>query len=77
MDGDDSEAIKAKIEALSQSGMKLGEAMYKAEQESAGQAEDGFTDAGAADGASAAADDPTVVDADFEEVKDDKKDKSA
>jgi molecular chaperone DnaK len=77
MDGDDSEAIKAKIEALSQSGMKLGEAMYKAEQESAGQAGDGFTDAGGADGASAAADDPTVVDADFEEVKDDKKDKSA
>ena len=74
MDGDDSEAIKAKLEALSQSSMKLGEAMYKAEQESAAEAGDGSADAG---GASAAADDPTVVDADFEEVKDDKKDKSA
>ncbi len=74
MDGEDSEAIKAKLEALSQSSMKLGEAMYKAEQESAAEAGDGSADAG---GASAAADDPTVVDADFEEVKDDKKDKSA
>jgi molecular chaperone DnaK len=77
MDGDDSEAIKAKLEALSQSSMKLGEAMYKAEQESAAEAGDGSADAGGAEGASAAADDPTVVDADFEEVKDDKKDKSA
>ncbi len=76
MDGDDTEAIKAKLEALSQSSMKLGEAMYKAEQESAAADGDGFADAGGADGASAAADDPTVVDADFEEVKDDKKDKS-
>jgi molecular chaperone DnaK len=71
MDGEDSEAIKVKLEALSQSSMKLGEAMYKAEQESAAKAGDGSADAGGA------ADDPTVVDADFEEVKDDKKDKSA
>jgi molecular chaperone DnaK len=71
MDGEDSEAIKVKLEALSQSSMKLGEAMYKAEQESAAEAGDGSADAGGA------ADDPTVVDADFEEVKDDKKDKSA
>ena len=77
MDGEDSEAIKAKLEALSQSSMKLGEAMYKAEQESAAEAGDGSAEAGGAEGASAAADDPTVVDADFEEVKDDKKDKSA
>ena len=74
MDGEDSEAIKVKLEALSQSSMKLGEAMYKAEQESAAEAGDGSADVG---GASAAADDSTVVDADFEEVKDDKKDKSA
>ena len=73
MDGEDSEAIKVKLEALSQSSMKLGEAMYKAEQESAAEAGDGSADAGGA----SAADDPTVVDADFEEVKDDKKDKSA
>jgi molecular chaperone DnaK len=76
MDGDDSEAIKAKLEALSQSSMKLGEAMYKAEQESAAEAGDGSVDAGGVEGVGAA-DDPTVVDADFEEVKDDKKDKSA
>ncbi len=77
MDGEDIEAIKAKIEALSQSSMKLGEAMYKAEQEGAAAAGEGFTDAGGADDAGPAADDPTVVDADFEEVDDDKKDKSA
>jgi molecular chaperone DnaK len=77
MDGEDTEAIKAKLEALSQSSMKLGEAMYKAEQESAAEAGDGSADAGGAESASAAADDPTVVDADFEEVEDDKKDKSA
>ena len=77
MDGDDVEAIKAKIEALSQSSMKLGEAMYKAEQEGAAAAGDGFADAGGADSAGSPADDPTVVDADFEEVDDDKKDKSA
>ena len=74
MEGDDAEAINAKIEALSQSSMKLGEAMYKAQQE--GEAQPGDmpdTEAGASD----AGDDATVVDADFEEVEDDKKDKSA
>ena len=77
LEGDDIEALKSKIEALSQSAMKLGEAMYKAQQEE-GMA--GADDASAADpgGAGAAnADDATVVDADFEEVEDDKKDKSA
>jgi molecular chaperone DnaK len=75
LEGEDSEAIKTATEALSQSAMKLGEAMYKAQQE------EGM--AGAGDGADGtereqpAGDDATVVDADFEEVEDDKKDKSA
>lgn len=80
MEGDDSELIKAKLEALTQSSMKLGEAMYKAEQESAAAA----ASAAGADGSSpdegnagAPGDDAKVVDADFEEVEDDKKDKSA
>lgn len=60
MDGDDADAIKAKTDALMQSSMKLGEAMYKAEQADGG-------DAGAA------AKDDGVVDADFEEVDDKKK----
>ena len=68
MDGDDAETIKAKTEALMQSSMKLGEAMYKA-QESAGG------DSGAGGQASSAGGDDKVVDADFEEVDGDKKGK--
>jgi chaperone protein DnaK len=61
LDGEDAEAIKAKTNALAQAAMKLGEAMY-----AQGQGE-----AGAGPQSPAADDD--VVDADFEEVKDDKK----
>ncbi|MDA0652743.1 MAG: molecular chaperone DnaK [Proteobacteria bacterium] len=69
MEGDDAEGIKAKIEALSQSAMKLGEAMYKAQQE--GEAQPGDMP----DTAAESSEDASVVDADFEEVEDDKKDK--
>ena len=78
MEGDDRELIKAKLDALTQSSMKLGEAMYKAEQDSAAAAAssaDGGAPGEAAGGAPG--DDAKVVDADFEEVEDDKKDKSA
>ena len=61
----EAEAVTAKTNALAQAAMKLGEAMYKAQ---AGQAE---ADA-QRDAAGGAADDD-VVDADFEEVKDDDK----
>ncbi|MFO1013995.1 MAG: molecular chaperone DnaK [Caulobacteraceae bacterium] len=64
LEGEDVAAIQAKTQALAQASMKLGEAMYKAQQESAGGAEDG--------GAGGASDDG-VVDAEFEEVDDDKK----
>jgi molecular chaperone DnaK len=71
--GDDVEAIRSKTEALMQASMKIGEAMYAAQQAAEGG------DAGAAGG-----DDPQpaesaedVVDADFEEVDDDKKSSSA
>ena len=69
---EDAEAIKARMEQLGQSSMKLGEAMYKAEQQAGA--------AGAAPpeepAAGAKADDPdNVVDADFEEVDDDRKDR--
>ena len=47
--------------------MKLGEAMYKEQAEAAGK-DEGDTDAGAAKSDDA---DDTVVDADFEEVKED------
>jgi molecular chaperone DnaK len=81
-DGDDLAAIKAKTEALVQSAMKLGEAMYKASQASGapggpeGPAPGGDAGPGAAGGGTAEDKDGKVVDADFEEV-DDKKNKRA
>ena len=70
---DDAAAIKSKTEALSQSSMKLGEAMYKASQEAAEGDEAASDKAGAAGAAGDKGED--VVDADFEEVDDDKNDK--
>ncbi|MCR5878145.1 molecular chaperone DnaK [Phenylobacterium sp. J367] len=61
-EGDDAEDIAAKTQALIQASMKLGEAMYKAQQDAG--------DAGEQPASDAAGDD--VVDAEFEEV-DDKK----
>jgi molecular chaperone DnaK len=68
--GDNVETIKAKSSALAQASMKLGEALYGAQQAGAGDAGPG-ADAGGQkkNGASG----ENVVDADFEEVKDDKK----
>ncbi len=83
-DGDDLAELNAKMEALAQASMKLGEAMY---QQQAG--EDGAVPPDGADGgqdqsgqdADADVVDADVVDADFEEVDDDdddeKKNKSA
>jgi molecular chaperone DnaK len=69
MESEDSEAIKAATATLTQSSMKLGEAMYKASQEES-------DDDPMSDGQAEAPEDD-VVDADFEEVDDEKKDKSA
>ena len=63
LDGEDAEAIKEKSAALAEVSMKLGEAMYKQSQAEA--------EAKAAGGDKPADDD--VVDAEFEEVKDDKR----
>ncbi|PIB94367.1 molecular chaperone DnaK [Caulobacter sp. FWC2] len=59
LEGEDVEAIQAKTQALIQASMKLGEAMYASQQGAEG-----------ADGAEAA--DDGVVDAEFEEVDDNK-----
>jgi len=70
--GDDAAAIQAKTNALAQASMKLGEAMYKAQQE--GQPGDGGP--GAAGGSSPGGEPgkkEDVVDAEFTEVDDDKK----
>jgi molecular chaperone DnaK len=70
--GDDAEAIKAKTNALAQASMKLGEAMYKqAEQNAAG----GHGPDGGAAGSAGPKED--VVDAEFTEVDDDKKNKKS
>ncbi len=66
LEGDDTEAIKTKLDALAQASMKLGEAMYQAAQAEGETGSDG-------EGSSESGDD--VLDADFEEVKDDKDNK--
>jgi molecular chaperone DnaK len=63
---DDVERIKQTTTALAQVAMKIGEAIYAAK----GSAGEGGDDAG---GEAKSAGDDNVVDADFEEVKDDKK----
>jgi len=62
LEGEDIEAINARSNELAQASMKLGEAMYKAEQASAG-----------APGGPEGKHEEDVIDADFKEVKDDKK----
>ncbi|MCD8543223.1 MAG: molecular chaperone DnaK, partial [Gammaproteobacteria bacterium] len=69
--GEDVEAIKAAVEKLTEASHKLAEVIYNAAQQQNAQG-----DAGAhqhAEEPSASAKDENVVDADFEEVKDDKK----
>jgi molecular chaperone DnaK len=80
IEGNDADDIRAKTEILTQSSMKLGEAMY--------QAQDGADEGKGAEGANnedsddgddgeAPEDEGEVVDAEFEEVDDDKKNESA
>ncbi len=65
LESEDLEKIKSALEALTQSSMKLGEAMYKEQQATAGAAEPNQGDGQPKD--------ENVVDADFEEVKEDSK----
>ncbi|MFT5539889.1 MAG: molecular chaperone DnaK [Alphaproteobacteria bacterium] len=73
-EGENEEGITKKIEALAEASMKLGEAIYKASQEAEASAAEGAAEGsdGGADGAQNSSDDK-VVDADFEEVDDNKK----
>jgi molecular chaperone DnaK len=73
IEGDDTQEIKRLTEELTQSSHKLAEAMYqKASQENPSGAEAGSDD-GAQDTAADSGADDDVVDADFEEVKEEKK----
>jgi molecular chaperone DnaK len=79
---EDAEQIKSKTEALAQVSMKIGEALYKAEQAAqagAGSGGDGNPGPGGPGGphGPAGGGDDKVVDADFEEVDDQKKRGSA
>ena len=62
-EGDDAAEIEAKTQALAEVSMKLGQAMYEASQKEAAEA----------DAKADAAKDSDVVDADFEEIDEDKK----
>jgi molecular chaperone DnaK len=70
--GDDADAITAKTNTLAQASMKLGEAMYKQTQEGAGGPGGPGGGAGADGGKK-----EDVVDAEFTEVDDDKKNKKS
>jgi molecular chaperone DnaK len=78
---DDAAQIKSKTEALAQASMKMGEAMYKAQAASAGGqggdagpgAGPGAGAAGADGGGESAKKDEKVVDADYEEVDEKKR----
>src|SRR5215468_10826556 len=73
--GEDVEAIKAKASTLTTASMKLGEAMYRAQQTEQAAAGEAGPSQGPSQGHAGGSD--KVVDADFEEVDDQKKRGSA
>jgi molecular chaperone DnaK len=74
-EGEDTADIQAKSQALAQASMKLGEAVYKANQEGAASASPG--DDGGDSGSATAESGEDVVDADFEEIPEDERKRSA
>ena len=68
-DGEDIEVIKSKTEALVQSSLKLGEAIYKQNPQDASPQQDQSSEEPSSDKK-----DEKVVDAEFEEVDENKKD---
>jgi len=77
LDSEDAGQIKAKTEALAQASMKVGEALYKAQQAEQAGTGDAGPSGGAAHGSPGGGAGDKVVDADFEEVDDQKKRGSA
>ena len=71
LDGQDAAALKAASDRLTQSAMKIGEAVYKAQSEAAAPAPETAGPAGQQPGGRPGGD--NVVDADFEEVDPKKK----
>jgi molecular chaperone DnaK len=76
LESEDTDEIKSKSEALMQVAMKLGEAMYKDSQGDPVPGMDDVSDDSNTEKSSKnGSEDETVVDADFEEVEPEKKDK--
>jgi len=75
-EGDDVEAINAKMQALQEVSMKIGQALYQQGEAAGGGDAAGAAGESAAGGGAKSADEG-VVDADFEEVDDDKKGRQA
>ena len=75
LSGEDLEAIQGKTQTLMQVSMKLGEAVYKASQQNASGNPEGepHQSTGGAENSAEKPVEGEVVDADFEELKDDKK----
>ncbi|MEP1422444.1 MAG: molecular chaperone DnaK, partial [Erythrobacter sp.] len=69
LEGDDAEEIGAKAQELTQAAMKMGEQIYKQEQENQASESTGDETSAAEEA------DEDVVDAEFSEVDDEKKDK--
>ena len=69
--GTDAEEVKKKTQSLIQASMKLGEAVYKSQQKTAGKADNSKKDS------KENKDKDNVVDADFEDVKKEDKEKRA
>ncbi|MGG7645363.1 molecular chaperone DnaK [Rhodovulum sp. YNF3179] len=67
IESDDADKIKSGIQNVTEASMKLGEAIYKSQQDESGGAESGTED----DGPSGV--DEDIVDADFEDLDDDQK----
>jgi molecular chaperone DnaK len=73
LDTADVQTLRTKTESLAQLAMKLGEAMYRAQQSETAGGGDGEGGAGGGGAGEPGRGDDNVVDADFEEVEDDKK----
>jgi len=80
MEGSDADALKSATDRLSQAAMKIGEAMYRSQQDAGGgpgaSGPEGPGGPSSGGGASSGKPEDKVVDAEFEEV-DEKKRKSA
>ena len=70
LEGEDLEDIKAKVEALTQASLKLGEEIYKTQAADAEAGPSTQNEGEATDNNEAASEDENVVDVDFEEVDD-------